>query len=60
MLDKIVIVNRNHALIIFTDKAAISLYSDRDVREVLYWFCNIHLRLANDDITQKIYLDVAS
>ena len=58
MIDKIVIVNKHLAYIVFTDdRRNISLSSDRDVRELIYWFFDIHMRLANDDITQKIYVD---
>ena len=57
MIDKVVIVNMHLALIIFVgDRHPVSLTSDRDIREMVYWFFDINVRLVNDDITQKIDL----
>jgi len=49
-----VIVNKHMAYIIFYDKSPVSLHSDRDIRELIYWLLDIHMRLVNDDITQVI------
>ena len=57
MIDKVVIVNLHLALIIFEgDRHPVALSSDRDIRELVYWFFDIQKRLVNDDITQKIDL----
>ena len=58
VLDKIVIVNKHLAYLIFTDRRPIGFSSYRDVRELIYWFLEIHMRLVNDDITQKIYINM--
>lgn len=58
MIDKVVIVNLHLALIIFEDnRRPVSLSSDRDVRELVYWFFDISRRLVNDDITEVIEID---
>ena len=59
-MDKIIIVNKYMAYIVFYDKATVSLHSDRDIRELIYWMLDIHRNLANDDITQVIDLDKVS
>lgn len=59
-MDKIIIVNTHMAYIIFYDKPAVCLTSDRDIRELIYIMFDIHVRLVNDDITQVIELDEAS
>ena len=59
-MDKIVIVSKSMAYIVFHDKSPISLYSDTDVRELIYWLLDIHVRLDNDDITQVIEIDEAA
>ena len=58
MIDCIVIVNKHQAYIIFVgDRHPIGLSSDRDVRELIYWFFDFHRNIKNDDITEKIYID---
>jgi hypothetical protein len=57
-MDKIIIVSKHVAFIIFFDRTPVCLISDRDVREVIYMMFDIHRRLVNDDVTQKI--EVAS
>ena len=55
-MDKIVIVDRHTAYLIYTDRPMVVLSSDRDIREVVFWLLGIEMRLVNDDITQEIVL----
>jgi hypothetical protein len=59
-MDKIVIVGKHVAYLIFYDREPVRLSSDRDIREMIYWLLDIQLRLVNDDITQEINLDEAA
>jgi len=56
-MDKIVILNKHKAMLIFRDKPPVYITSDRDVREMIYWMFDIHRNIINDDITQAIDME---
>lgn len=54
---EIVIVNKSEARVFYSDGRVLRLTTDRDVRELIYWLLDIHMRLVNDDITQEIVIE---
>ena len=71
MLDKVIVVSRHQAYMIFDDRSPVSISSDIDVVPFLLWFLGhpaahlvvngetvtgIELRVYNDEITQKIVI----
>lgn len=76
MLDKILIVNKHQAYMIFTDRSPVGLYSDQDVRVFVMWFLGdsrvmmsvnsndqfigLEFRNYDDEITLKIEIKEAA
>lgn len=53
MIDKVVILNRNQALIIFTNKQPVQLSSDTDVSTFILWFLgDIRVQVENSNVIE--------